>query len=91
MQTWAKNHKALSIAAIIIPIFGLYARKTIGSFITAQRRHPQPDQRPAQDVDYFGNLADAFSKATSLVGKIFKVVKLFVSEESKWLDNAASL
>ena len=87
LYTFAKAHKKiLTFASLAIPIFGLYARKTISSLI--HHRERQPDDG---EIDYFEKFADAFSKTAGLIGKIFKVTKVFTGPDNNLLDSLASL
>lgn len=103
--SWAKEHRTLCLASISLPIFGLYARKTIRKLFAPRARRPeaqdlvdiQPIRQPGmqnqaqEEVDYFDKFADAFSKTTALVGKIFKVVSVLTETDDKWVDAAAKL
>jgi hypothetical protein len=103
MINLAKQHSGtLCFAAIALPILGMYARKPIKRLFTrftrsakdqeprAEQQDPQPPvpSKP-QKSDYFDEFAEAFSKATTLIGKIFKVVSVFTA--TSWLDAAAKL
>ena len=91
ISSWlSQNKKIVYLASIAAPIFCLYARKTIQKLINSRTRQ-LGDARPAEEIDYFDKFADAFGKTTALVGKIYKVVRLFSAPTDKWLDNAAGL
>jgi hypothetical protein len=90
ISEFAKNNKTLCLASIALPIFGLYARKTIHTLIK-RSPHQQDVTKPAEEIDYFDRFTDAFSKTTTLVGKIFKVICMFTASESNWWDAAAKL
>ena len=98
LLTWAKNHSHLCFASISLPIFGMYARKTLKHLYTKYIRRPHTqvptEQEPEaeHEIDYFDKFTDAFSKTIALVGKIFKVINIVTTPEgSSWLDNAAKL
>lgn len=100
IRNWIKRHRILCFASIAIPIFGLYARKTIRNLFKSRTRQPQiatqVEERPenakqAEGIDYFDKFSEAFTKTATLVGKIFKVARFVAADDDKWLDAGANL
>lgn len=88
----------LCLAAIALPIFGLYARKPLQRLWNSYTRTRKADNENEEPIDYFDTFTDAFSKTTTLVGKIFKVISIFTAATGTntattagWIDMAAKL
>lgn len=88
IRDWLKNNRVLCLAALAAPIFGLYARKTLQSILKPRQR---TNDTKTEALDYFDKFAEAFTKTTTLIGKIFKVAKVIAAADDKWFDAAASL
>jgi hypothetical protein len=98
ISNFAKQHKKLCFASITLPIFGMYARKTIRRFlpikyksVVAEQPMTQQELDAAEENNYFEQFADAFGKTLALVGKIYKFLNILTSDDGQLLETVTKL
>lgn len=95
-----KRHRFLILAAISAPIIYMYThkliKKAIQDYNNSKTENGQVEASKNQQ-DYFEGLADAFIKATKLVGTIFKVYRATTCPDEgknagdQWLDDFSQM
>ena len=95
-----KRHRFLVLAAISAPVIYLYTNKLIKKVIQDYNKRTTDNTQAApsnNSQEYVEGFADAFIKATKLVGTIFKVLRATTCPDEgkapgdQWLDDIAQM